>query len=83
MTCGKRPFFVGKVNRKKQVSISAHSIKNSKQTRLRWLTPIILASWEAETRRTVVRSQPRQIVYQTLSRKKNHHKEGLAEWLKQ
>jgi hypothetical protein len=35
-----------------------------------WLTPIIVASWEAEIRRIVVRSQPRQIVPETLFRKK-------------
>jgi hypothetical protein len=34
-----------------------------------WLTFVILATQEAETRRTVVQSQPRQIVRKTLSRK--------------
>jgi hypothetical protein len=32
-----------------------------------WLTPIILATLEAEIRRTAVRSQPGQIVPKTLS----------------
>jgi hypothetical protein len=32
-----------------------------------WFTPIMLAIQEAEIRRTVVQSQPRQIVHQTLS----------------
>jgi hypothetical protein len=50
--------------------------------RLRWLMPIILTTQEAEIRRITVRSQPRQIVHKTLSRKKNHHKKGLVEWLK-
>jgi UDP-N-acetylglucosamine:LPS N-acetylglucosamine transferase len=31
--------------------------------------PVILATWEAEIRRITVRSQPRQIVHETLSRK--------------
>jgi hypothetical protein len=34
-----------------------------------WLTPVILASWEAEIRRMQVRSQPQQIVCKTLSQK--------------
>jgi hypothetical protein len=45
-----------------------------------WLTPIILATQEAEVRRIVVRSQPGQIVYETQSRK-NPYKKGLVEWL--
>jgi hypothetical protein len=32
-----------------------------------WLTPVILATQEAEIRRIMVRSQPRQIVLETLS----------------
>jgi hypothetical protein len=34
-----------------------------------WLAPIILATQEAEIRRIVAQSQPRQIVHKTLSRK--------------
>jgi hypothetical protein len=34
-----------------------------------WLTPISLATQEAKIRRTEVRSQPRQIVCETLSQK--------------
>jgi hypothetical protein len=51
------------------------------QAKHRWLTPAILATQEAEIRRILVRSQPRQIVLETLSQKKPSQK-GLAEWLK-
>jgi hypothetical protein len=34
-----------------------------------WLTPVILATQEAEIRRIRIQSQPRQIVCKTLSRK--------------
>jgi hypothetical protein len=34
-----------------------------------WLMPVILATQEAEIRRVVVRSPPRQIVQETLSQK--------------
>jgi hypothetical protein len=37
--------------------------------RHRWLTLIILPTQEAEIRRIVVQSQPRQIVHETLSQK--------------
>jgi hypothetical protein len=36
--------------------------------------PIILATWEAQTRRIAVQSQPRQIVLETLSQKYPTHK---------
>jgi hypothetical protein len=36
----------------------------------RWLTHVILATWEAEIRRTAIQSQPRQKVHETLSQKK-------------
>jgi hypothetical protein len=40
------------------------------------LIPVILATQEAEIRRIMVQSQPRQIIYETLSQKK-----GWVEWL--
>jgi hypothetical protein len=51
---------------------------------VQWLVPVILATQEAEIRRTVVRSQPGQIVLETLSQKQknNLHKKGLVEWFK-
>jgi hypothetical protein len=47
---------------------------------VQWLMPVILAAREAEIRRIVVQSQPREIVHETLSRKKPT-KKGLVEWL--
>jgi hypothetical protein len=44
--------------------------------------PVILATQEAEIRRITVQRQPGQIVRETLSQKKTHHKKGLLEWLK-
>jgi hypothetical protein len=46
-----------------------------------WLRPIILAILEVKIRRIEVRSQPRQIVHETLSANYQSQK-GLAEWLK-
>jgi hypothetical protein len=45
-----------------------------------WLLPVIRATQEAEIRRIVVWSQPRQIVLETLSQK-TFHKKGLVKWL--
>jgi hypothetical protein len=47
-----------------------------------WLTPIILATQEAEIRRITFRSQPGQIVCETLFRKTLSQRIGLVEWLK-
>jgi hypothetical protein len=46
-----------------------------------WLTPVILATQEAEIRGITVWSQPGQIVHETQSQK-THHKKGLVDWLK-
>jgi hypothetical protein len=45
------------------------------------LTPIILATQEAEIRRIVVQSQLWKIIHET-QLKKTLHKHGLVEWLK-
>jgi hypothetical protein len=48
-----------------------------------WLTPVILATQEADIRSIVVRSQTRQAVQETLSQKKSFTKKDLlVEWLK-
>jgi hypothetical protein len=43
--------------------------------------PVILATQEAEIRKIMVQSQPRQIVWETLPQKYPLQK-GLVEWLK-
>jgi hypothetical protein len=52
------------------------SIKRQEGAGHRWLTPAIPAAQEAEIRRITVRSQPRQIVHETLSPKKLQQKRG-------
>jgi hypothetical protein len=53
--------------------VCKHLTDSSLRTRdpawCRWLTPVILATQEAEIRRITVRSHPGQIVHKTLSRK--------------
>jgi hypothetical protein len=44
-----------------------------------WLLPVILATQETEIRRIAVRSQPGQIVHETLSQKTLSQKTGLVE----
>jgi hypothetical protein len=47
------------------------------------LTPVILATQEAEIRRIMVQSHPGQIAHETLSQKNPFTKTvGLVEWLK-
>jgi hypothetical protein len=48
----------------KQIDVST---KSNIQARHWWLTPVILATQEAEIRRIVVQSQPGQIVHEILS----------------
>jgi hypothetical protein len=43
--------------------------ENPKSAEHRWLKPVILATQEAEIRKIVVGSQPKQIVHKTLSQK--------------
>jgi hypothetical protein len=39
-----------------------HCLKKFKVARYQWLTLVILATWEAETRRIMIQGQSRQIV---------------------
>jgi hypothetical protein len=52
-----------------QDDVTASNDNNNKSSKAgyRWLTPVILATQEAEIRRTAVPSQPRQILQETLS----------------
>jgi hypothetical protein len=45
------------------------SLRSWGEARGQWLMPVILATQEAEIRRIMIRSQPRQIVCETLSQK--------------
>jgi hypothetical protein len=57
-----------------------HSLNEEKrQARHQWLTPVILATQEAEVRRITVLSQPGQIVCKTLSqRNPSQRKRGVG-----
>jgi hypothetical protein len=63
-----------------QISTSHHSFKyipdglkssisKANYSQAQWLTPAILATWEAEIERTMVRGQSRKTVHKTLSPK--------------
>jgi hypothetical protein len=55
------------------LNCNSNALRKEEATRHQWLTPVILATQETEIRRIMVRSQPRQIVHETLSQK-NHKK---------
>jgi hypothetical protein len=52
------------------------TLKTRKLVRHRWLTPVVLATQEAEIRRVAVQSQTGQIACKTISQKKKITKEG-------
>jgi hypothetical protein len=55
--------------------------RKDRYVRSQWLTPVILATQEAEIRRNVVRSQPGKVVHKTLSQKNPSQKRagGVAQ----
>jgi hypothetical protein len=61
--------------------MSYQVIKRHRGTGRQWRTPLILATHEAEIRKIVVRSQPRQIVHKSLSRERSSQKRagGVAQ----
>jgi hypothetical protein len=65
-----------------KIRITKGKMKNRVLSRHLWFTPVIPATQKAEIRRIAVQSQPKQIIHETLSRKKPSQKIGLVEWLK-
>jgi hypothetical protein len=49
--------------------INPFSLPSKKKSRHQWLMPVILATQEAEIRRVMVQTSPRQRVHETLSQK--------------
>jgi hypothetical protein len=56
-------------------------VKNKYEAGCQWLTPIILATQEAEICRIVVQSQPWADFVRPYLKKKPITKKGLVEWL--
>jgi hypothetical protein len=52
-----------------QANLAGPYVKNKLQPGIGWLTPVILATWEIEIRRILVRGQPGQTVQLTPSPK--------------
>jgi hypothetical protein len=70
--------------KEKSSHLYLNNYKKETATGHQQLMPIVLATQEAEIRRSKAQSQSMQIVLETLSwGEKKKHKTGLAEWLKQ
>jgi hypothetical protein len=62
-----------------KLKVISRLVEPGSKTARHWrLTPVLLATQEAENRKAAVRSQPRQIVHEILPRKTHHKKGGEA-----